>query len=979
MDPRVRSQRAADLMTADTVAVTAGEHRLAVTAVEETAGQWETVIYLDRVLTGPAALRNAAEELAGLAPALVKLGPVRVVVGGDEVSVALPATTDPEIVSQALRWMRVRETGEDRQLAARKDFIEEFRLQDAAAESHPSLSATAGKRIADLAAGVRAAVSREVRIIDGQRRALLGWAAENRAAGPRLLLLVSGGADEQPLEYYQALLERVGIPEATDGLVDAGTERTAPELAKTLSVLGWTTIPCVWSGPDELTTGSLEGEIEGDDRVETVIRDGQEVEQTLLKPTLDPRDLFRRKEGAAAVEAKLLRPLEGLTALAEETGGALVKEGDGLDDLLAELGTWQYLRVAGELAEFEPSTLEVRRIDGDGELGAALPSRRWLGFATQDQIATLRLRNLLAESDGEGELPISAQLATSPDGQQLTVRVEPEGGLAATLPPGGHWRVSAATFDGEDELRVAHILVDGAEGADEVEGALELNVNLDLVVGSGAPLAVAVEQLEEKVWGATYASVAYAGADENFLGLIPSAKTIHLMQPEGSVVYGDTLFETIYNDNVKQVDFYLDGRIVASQQLPPFSATLELGELPEPHRVTAVALDGSGGELGRDELSINGGIGSFRAHLIRPRALDFPLGSSPITGPVDVEARIDLPKGNELERVEFYWGERLVATRFAPPFTQRIVIPEEQPKGFFRVVGYLSDGEIAEDVLFVNNPAGADRLDIELVELYTVVTDRDGRPRRGLRQDLFRVYEDGAEQEIATFSEAHDQPLTIGLAIDSSASMFVKLPQVQKAAADFIAGLDSEKDRAFVVDFGSEPSLFQDLSGNLEAVGSSLQRLRPEGQTAIWKGIVYSLVQLQGIAAKRALIVYSDGADEDPEFDYRLCLRFARRVGVPVYIILANNEIYRTQGKGLTVRAFMNRMRSLTRAVGGRVFLTRVGDDLQSIYREIEEELRSQYVLGYYADGRREDRWHTVRVEVEQRGARARTVAGYFR
>ena len=139
------------------------------------------------------------------------------------------------------------------------------------------------------------------------------------------------------------------------------------------------------------------------------------------------------------------------------------------------------------------------------------------------------------------------------------------------------------------------------------------------------------------------------------------------------------------------------------------------------------------------------------------------------------------------------------------------------------------------------------------------------------------------------------------------------------------------------------------------------------------------MVQLQGVPGKKALVVYTDGADEDPDFSYRTALKFARKVGVPVYVILSNNEIVRTQGKGLNIKGFLDRLENLTDSVGGKVFFARVGDDMHEVYKQIDEELRSQYVVGYYSreSGGRE--WRPVSVDVAQAGYKARTIAGYFR
>jgi Ca-activated chloride channel family protein len=267
-------------------------------------------------------------------------------------------------------------------------------------------------------------------------------------------------------------------------------------------------------------------------------------------------------------------------------------------------------------------------------------------------------------------------------------------------------------------------------------------------------------------------------------------------------------------------------------------------------------------------------------------------------------------------------------------------------------------------------------VDVNLVELYVVVSGADGRPVKGLAVDDFRIRENGAPQRLAAVSDAGDLPVTVGLAIDSSASMFVKLAAVQEAASRFLAGLAPGRDHAFLVDFNDRPRLAEEPTRDLDRVSAAVARLQPGGHTSLWESIVYSLVQLQGVRGRKALVVYSDGADEDEGFSYRTCLRFARKVGVPIYVVVSNNEAVRTDWLG--IRSLGDRVERLTSAVGGRAYLVRTGDDLTEIYREIEAELRSQYLLTFYSQRPpAAQEWRDVEVDVQRPGLRARTVSGH--
>ncbi|MEE8138802.1 MAG: VWA domain-containing protein, partial [Thermoanaerobaculia bacterium] len=739
---------------------------------------------------------------------------------------------------------------------------------------------------------------------------------------------------------------------------------------------------------DLLLAGREEGPEgqEGRDQVEVIVQDGQLIDRTTVG--IDPAKLLRRLRREKEPQARpvLLDPMTPLGLLAGSTGGELVTGQLQLKDLLERLlqrrrlvyrressgqAGWRRLEVVAALSEGAPERLTVR-------------APGWASSVTPEVVAAVRARRFFADEIDEGDLPIAAavQPLERPGSSRLVVQLD----APTPTRPGLSLRLTVGAADADDRLRVTHELrTPGSILSEEEFGVETLTLELELAGEPEGPVVVLVEDLATGRWGAAFASAvasggALAAADDAWALLLPAPRVIHLMSPRGAFAMGRTTLETVVSaSRVARVDFLLDGELQAAVSVPPFSATLDLGPLPQPRRVEAVAYDPGGNELGRDYLILNEGSGNFGVWIVEPQLDRLGSGSRPLIGPVDVEAEVEPRRGEGIDRVEFFWKETLVATRFARPYRQRVVIPADSPKGFIRVVAYLEDGASSEDVVFVNSPGSSERLQVNLMEFYVVVSDRRGRPVKGLRKEDFRLSEAGEPQEIATFSDAGDLPLTVGLAIDSSASMFVKLPQVQFAAAEFIRGLSTRRDRAFVVGFGDEPRLARNTTSDLPRVIHALGGLQPDGRTAIWKAIVYSLVQLQGVPGKKALIVYSDGADEDPDFSFRTCLRFARKVGVPIYLIVSNNEIVRTEGRGLNVRSFLGRLQTLVDSVGGRLFLARVGEDLKAVYRQIEEELRSQYLLGYYSASRGGREWQPIKVEVHRSGLKARTIAGYFR
>ncbi|MGB6994921.1 MAG: VWA domain-containing protein, partial [Thermoanaerobaculia bacterium] len=979
-------------VTAGELEVRFGEDLVGVSDGGAVGGNWRVVLYFDQLLSDSIVFRNATIELAGKAVELTRLGPVEIVLGGSEVRTALPPTRDPDALSQALGWLRLREDAQDLQAEIRRDLL--ALLEPEAEEQEESADTV------DLSQAVADALDRERQALRGQRERLLTWAAENRAPGPKALFYIGSGFDAEPAHFYRSEIDPSLIGPVAGSLQSGPITPSVDELGQVLSVFGWTAFPTLppvredlLLTPDDNSPATQEGA----DTVDVVYQDGRLVDKTTIG--FDPAKLLRERRKAKDTEETgpvLLEPIAPLQALAKITGGEVVGTDLELTDLLERLPKRLQLTLDGAEpgTEMERIEVTVRADAGDGEPAAVVRSREWVSAVTPEIVATVRSHQILNNEIDEGDLPVSAafQPAMPPAENELVIQIEASSEVPTrlgTIP----LRVSVATEDSEGRIEISHHLIAVEPPAGlafpDAERSFEdraLDLSVPLTKTPEGPVMVLVEELDTGLWGGVFASVfesAEAGTtalDDVTSLVLPAPKVIHLMAPREILAMGQTTMVAVVSESeVARVDFYLDGDREAVRRSRPFSAVLDLGPLPQPRRVEVVAFGSSGEELGRDFLIVNEGSGAFGVRIVEPVPHLESGQPRKLVGPVDVEADVEPRRGEGIDRVEFYWKDSLVATRYARPFRQRMVIPEDSPTGFIRVVAYLEDGASSEDVVFINSPGSSERLQVNLMELYVVVTDRRGHPVRGMTREQFKVAEDGKAQEIATFSDAGDLPLTVGLAIDSSASMFVKLPEVQFAAGEFIRSLTTRRDRVFVVGFGSQPKMARTTTSDLPEVIESLNKLRPDGKTAIWQAIVYSLVQLQGVPGKKALIVYSDGADEDPDFSYKTTLRFARRVGVPIYIIVSNNEIVRTEGKGLSVRGFLDRLENLAESVGGRVFLARVGDDMEVVYQVIEEELRSQYLVGYYSRDMGGKEWRRVEVAVAKPGLKARTIAGYFR
>ena len=340
-----------------------------------------------------------------------------------------------------------------------------------------------------------------------------------------------------------------------------------------------------------------------------------------------------------------------------------------------------------------------------------------------------------------------------------------------------------------------------------------------------------------------------------------------------------------------------------------------------------------------------------------------------VSGPVRLVADLVLPETKRLQKLEIYVNETAAATLYQPPFQQVVDVPRRDEIGFLRVVATLEDGSVSEDVRYNNAPKYLSEVDVQAVVLYTSVFDM-GRPVTGLAKSNFKVFEDGAEQAVDGFEIVTNLPLSLGIGVDTSGSMEETLPEAQKAANDFLRSVMTPRDRCFLVTFDNEPQLVSRFTTDRERLAQALAGLRAQGSTSLWDAVVYGLYQYQGTKGRKAYVLLTDGADRASKFTFEAAFDYARKTGVAIYFI--GLKIPATQ---FDVRSKMNRM---SRETGGAVYYVDSARGLAGVYKEIDEELRSQYLLTYTPPVRKGTAWRKVEVKVTPDNLQARTISGYY-
>ncbi|MEM8960207.1 MAG: VWA domain-containing protein [Acidobacteriota bacterium] len=454
----------------------------------------------------------------------------------------------------------------------------------------------------------------------------------------------------------------------------------------------------------------------------------------------------------------------------------------------------------------------------------------------------------------------------------------------------------------------------------------------------------------------------YASANEVLLG---GEVGVKIVRPFGDLITGFQRFDVLAEgDRIDSVQFTVDGQAVMTKKRPPYSVELDLGDLPKTLVLRATAHDDAGEEIASDELMLNASPHRFVVRLIEP------VGGRNYYGSLRARADIKVPDTETLDRVELWRDDVRLATLYDEPFVQPITVPSSDLT-LVRAVGYLNDGTMAEDVVIINAPDIVDEIGVDFVELYTTVLDRDRRPVSGLTIDNFSVEEDGVPQTIERFEVVDNLPIHATILLDVSASMIERLDQARDAALSFFEQLVEPRDRVSLIAFNDRPWVSVPFTHDIDDFASGVAGLKAERGTALHDSLIYSLFYANGIQGQRAVLLLSDGDDENSRFSFDDALEYSRRAEVTIYSI----------GLDLPARGSEARktLRKLAEETGGRSFFIDSTAELDAVYAQIREELRSKYLLAYQSsNGSDDDQFREIDIEVSESGLDAKTISGYY-
>jgi len=287
------------------------------------------------------------------------------------------------------------------------------------------------------------------------------------------------------------------------------------------------------------------------------------------------------------------------------------------------------------------------------------------------------------------------------------------------------------------------------------------------------------------------------------------------------------------------------------------------------------------------------------------------------------------------------------------------------------------------------------KVEVNVVSVLTTVRDKKGGLIANLQKDDFTVLEDGKPQTIKYFTKETDLPLTIGMLVDVSGSQRNLIDIERSAASQFFTQVLRKKDEAFLISFGEETELLQDYTGSPRLLKEGLNQLRvSSGVGGIHPGPVPTIGQPRGtvlydaiyLAAteklrsevgRKVIVVITDGVDQGSRLTRNQAIEAAQKADAVIYSIdYSDPRAYGPFGGGGGGEAELHKMSDET---GGHVYKVDRRHTLDDVFRELQDEMRSQYSIGYTPTNEVKDgSYRHVDVRLANKDLKAQARKGYY-
>lgn len=367
-------------------------------------------------------------------------------------------------------------------------------------------------------------------------------------------------------------------------------------------------------------------------------------------------------------------------------------------------------------------------------------------------------------------------------------------------------------------------------------------------------------------------------------------------------------------------------------------------------------------------------------NITAPRSDAFVLGK--------VEVVAEVLGAAPAAEVAFYVDGRAVGVLTAAPYRLEVDLGDQNIPHRFDVVATDTKGNQATATVLTEPVPIARDFEVELQQLY-VTASSGGHRILDLQPEEFVIDDNNEEQVLVTFGKG-DLPFTATLLIDASASMYGdKLAHATAGAAAFVRGMQ-RLDQAKVLVYSHQVLNTTPFTSNHDVLITALGGAQASGGTALHDHLYAALKLLEQRQGRRVVILLSDGVDSHSVLDMDQTFQKARHSQVLIYWIRLSRQSggMAPDEPGTKLRSawrgaeeYRDQFSLLQQAVeqsGGRIIKVDRPESIESVFVQILQELREQYVLGYYPSEQKNDgSWHRVRVKVKRRGVEVRTHEGY--
>jgi VWFA-related protein len=291
------------------------------------------------------------------------------------------------------------------------------------------------------------------------------------------------------------------------------------------------------------------------------------------------------------------------------------------------------------------------------------------------------------------------------------------------------------------------------------------------------------------------------------------------------------------------------------------------------------------------------------------------------------------------------------------------------------------------------------KVDVDVVSVLASVRDKRGALVPNLEKKDFTIYEDGKQQEIKYFTRETDLPLTIGLLVDVSGSQRNLIDIERSAASQFFSQVLRKKDEAFLIMFGEEAELLQDFTGSPRLLTEGLNQLRvSSGVGGLGPGpvptaggprgtVLYDAVylaandKLKGEVGRKVIVVITDGVDEGSRLSIKQAVEAAQKSDAVIYSIdYSDPGAYGFGPFGhMSVGGGEAALRQMSDETGGRVYRVDRKHPLDEVFKELQDEMRSQYSIGYTPTNDTKDgSYRKLDIKLSSKDLKVQARKGYY-